>query len=240
MRNKNYCVSGVATQIDKLHSLLTLLIMLPRLAIFGDARLEHIDHLLLTLNKTNAIIFTHIEGDAGLRGVASLAFLHLTQHQHDTVIISAGALDLIRWDNTLGRYVPAFNDTDALTDYIVGIYNEIDVMIHKSLPKANFFFCQQVGIELCRMKDCTEVEPNYQRVINESIVRINREITNINERNHVPTPWLARSIHRLRKQKDDSSTYSHTYSLLVDGLRPDKKLLQKWAKRLLDSIWRCT
>ena len=63
-----------------------------------------------------------------------------------------------------------------------------------------------------------------------------KEITNINERNHVPTKWTAKHVHRSRG-KGRTSNY---YLQLHDGLHPNENLLQLWASDIISKAFLCT
>ena len=81
--------------------------------------------------------------------------------------------------------------------------------------------------------------PDMQQTQHEVIIRINQEITTINSINHLPTPFLHRTIvTSLKVKANHEPRYKFSYVDLVDGVHPIDKLASLLANKLFHIVQR--
>ena len=72
-----------------------------------------------------------------------------------------------------------------------------------------------------------------QKLLNESLLEINRQLTVINKHTATPTTWTGGVVHSYFK-----NTHHHYYNRLADGCHADQPTKIKWAAQLVKSTSR--
>ena len=202
--------------------------------------MNNLPHQVAINNYTSLRIY--VEACPGIRilGLISLAYAHTKARPKDTILICPGVGDLLYTDPITGMSSLRFDSVSELSDHITGLLNEGEVNFHKAYPRSHILFGTLTGMELKRYAMTQDTDPYHQYIINVGIARVNGEVVAINERNHVPTPWMARKVHRIRKTRSGKTYYSHPYHHLSDGYHPTTALLKSWTLAVLNAVWHCT
>ena len=77
--------------------------------------------------------------------------------------------------------------------------------------------------------------PDMQNTQQEVIIHINQEITSINSRNNLPTPFLHRTI-AMSLKTNNAPRYKFTFDHFVDGVHPTDELASLWADKLFTIV----
>lgn len=78
----------------------------------------------------------------------------------------------------------------------------------------------------------TKPDPAQQSLLNDTVVKINHLITELNTSNEVVTHWTSRLVH-----KRNRNSWTHNYSLLAsEGCHLSNRLRSHWADTLSDAI----
>ena len=208
--------------------------------IYGDCRFKYMPDYVERANYTEARIHVRIEEGAGIRGLVSMAYAHAKARPQDTVIVCPGVIDFLYIGQTTGQSSLRFNSVAEAVDHITSLINEGDVNYHTAYPHSHMIFGLLTGMDLAAYPMANEKDTFKQYVINASIISINEEIVAVNERNHLPTPWLSGKVHRIRHTRKGQILYQQLYHHLRDGFHPTSKLLEYWANKLVSTIWHCT
>ena len=105
---------------------------------------------------------------------------------------------MLNVDQHTGISTLRFLSVEDMTNLITALLNEGDVNFHMAYPQSHIIFAPLTGIDLKRYAMTNDRDGHHQYVIDVSITRMNENIVAINERNHVPTPWMAGKVHRYR------------------------------------------
>ena len=148
----------------------------------------------------------------------------------------AGAQDMIRYNMLTDRYFFPYQSTEEFVDYITSTYQEGESAFHQDHPNGILIFGTLTGIDLHKYAWINDANFINQKALNDGIPLINSYITEMNVRNHVPTCWLARKVHRNR----ENGTVHYYEGYLSDGFHPKNGLLTAWAEQLVTLAWRCS
>ena len=201
--------------------------------VFGDSRLKHLAPYVTELNNTTANIEIRSNGGATIRSTASAVWAHTEVHRHDVIVFNSGVNEFTRFDEDTGLYKLTFHTVDEAVDYCLNAYQHFELNYHKRYPRSQLIFAQISGFDISTSPFTQDYDPTHQEVIDGAVNRINKELTNINSRNWVPTVWMGKHIHRNR----GAGNTSNYYSLLADGLHPTKNLLRLWAKDIVKTAY---
>ena len=72
-----------------------------------------------------------------------------------------------------------------------------------------------------------------QPMLNDSVIEINRQITEMNKKNRVPSTWTSTTVHSYYRKM-----HHHNYKKLEDGCHPDEDTKDRWATQIVKSIQR--
>ena len=203
--------------------------------IFGDGRVSYLDNYVASKNNTEMTIEIRDIPGAGVRACTSAAYQHSFDHPYDISLIMAGAQDFVRFDSYIDRYIFPYDTRDFFTGYMTGLFQEGELAYHKAHPEGIIAFATLSGMDLQRYPWTNDASFQHQQILNSGVLAVNAYITTINARNHVPTCWTSRKIHRTR-----GNTWAHYYNFLSDGLHPTDSLLDFWAEQVVNFAWRCT
>ena len=134
------------------------------------------------------------------------------------------------------RYKLVYQTPEDMFTGIIGAIQQFETAYHSRFPRATIIFGQITGLDLSVYAYIQDHNPAHQTIVNQGIQLINREITNINERNWVPTLWTAKHVHRPR----GGGRTTNYYRQLSDGLHPTANLLQLWASDIVSTAYLCT
>ena len=127
------------------------------------------------------------------------------------------------WDEVSQQYKFPYIDADQATDHFIGSIQHFETMYRARFPIT--------GMDLAKYAFEQDTDPDHQLIVNETIQRVNREIVNINERNHIPTIWAASHVYRNRSKGHQTNYYNQ----LSDGLHPSNNLLWLWAQDIVNT-----
>ena len=99
--------------------------------------------------------------------------------------------------------------------------------------KSHVLFATITGMDLSVYPYVQDHDPVHRLIINDTIRIINKELNNINERNWVPTCWMASHVHRTRRR----GMTKNYYRQLSDGLHPSGFLLEQWAQDIVRTAY---
>ena len=173
---------------------------------------------------------------AGILGYISSAYQHVQNRPYDICVIMAGAQDMIRYNMFTDRYFFPYQSTEEFVDYITSTYQEGESAFHQAHPNGILIFGTLTGIDLHRYAWINDANYVNQKALNDGIPLINSYIMEMNVRNHVPTCWLARKVHRNR----ENGTAHYYDGYLSEGYHPKNGLLNAWAEQLVTLAWRCS
>ena len=93
----------------------------------------------------------------------------------------------------------AFQTAEAAIDHCLTAYQEFELAYHKRFIHSHVIFATITGMDLSVYPYVQDHNPVHQLIVNDTIRIINKELNNINERNWVPTCWMASHVHRTRR-----------------------------------------
>ena len=208
---------------------------MPKMVVFGDGRTTYLDTYVAARNNTDMLIEINDQPGAGVRACTSAAYQHAYAYPYDICLIMAGAQDFIRFDNYVDRYIFPYDSLEFFTGYMNSLYQEGELAFHRAHSDGLIAFATLSGMDLHRYPWTNDASFDHQRILNTGVPIANSYITVINARNHLPTCWTARKIHRTR-----NNTFAHYYNFLSDGFHPTDALLDFWAEQIVTLAWRCT
>ena len=204
--------------------------------VFGDSRLKYIAPYVHKTNNTTANIEIIPRGGATTRSTASEIWEHTLVHRYDVIFFLSGVNDITAWDDITQRYKLVYQSAEDLSEGITGAIQQFETAYQARFPRASIIFGQITGLDISEYPYIRDQNPEHQDIVNNGVQLVNREITNINERNHVPTLWTAKHVHRARG-RGRTSNYYHQLS---DGLHPTTYLLKLWASDIVPTAFLCT
>ena len=204
--------------------------------VYGDSRLNFIAPYVHKANFTTANIEIKPRGGATIRSTASEIWGHTRKHRHDVIFFLSGVNDITAWDDVSQRYKLVYQTPEDMFTGIIGAIQQFETAYHSRFPRATIIFGQITGLDLSVYAYIQDHNPAHQTIVNQGSQLINREITNINERNWVPTLWTAKHVHRPR----GGGRTTNYYRQLSDGLHPTANLLQLWASDIVSTAYLCT
>ena len=203
--------------------------------VYGDSRLTYITPYIEAVNNTQAKITIDAEGGATIRSTASAIWANAENRPYDNNIFISGINDLTVWDGATATYKLAFATTEEACDYMIASYQEFELKLHTKYPTSILIFGQLTGIDLAAYPYIQDYDPDHQRILNDTVTIVNRELVKINQRNWVPTCWTGKHVHQNRHGRR-----TNYYRLLTDGLHPSEFLLRKWAMDICNTAYRVT
>ena len=199
--------------------------------VFGDSRIKFLAPYVAQVNDTRAQIEIFGVGGATIRSTGSAVWSHTRRHCHNICFFMSGINDMTVWDDISQRYKFPFLDADQATDHFIGSIQQFETMYHTRFPRSYVLFATITGMDLHRYAFVQNPDHDHQAIVSETIQRVNREVVNINESNHVPTIWAASHVHRNRSKGRQTNYYDQ----LSDGLHPTNNLLEAWAHDIVNT-----
>lgn len=152
------------------------------------------------------------------------------------IYIMSGICDITMKNKPTKKVMLRESDVDKSTQSII---DSIDTVSHfiRILMDGYLYrliFTEIIGMNLATYNN-TEYPNPQQKELNMAIEKINAEIVEANSRNNVIAPWIAREVHR--NKKDGRKT--HRYQKLAeDGLHITGEMRQTWARDYIRAMGR--
>ena len=165
----------------------------------------------------------------------------------DYVIISAGICEVTLKNNISKKYTVRFTDPEESVQSFKDAMVETKNLINNVSPSTKVIFNPITGVDLedyntkARIGLTGEDLRRYQKskcphpmqgILNEAVIKINREIAAYNYVNKVATPWSASLVHK----RDGKDRYYHHYQYLSDGCHLLPELINFWANKFQSCI----
>ena len=153
------------------------------------------------------------------------------------IIIAGGICDCternIDSGNPLEKFIFNFDSTERMTSHLNSLYLDSYKSIRESRPNVVVTYSEMIGMNMTSVT-CTK-NPTFvqQEILNQSIMNINPIIVSLNEKNNVPTPWIAKRVHIPRK-----NGAHHQYDRLCDGIHFDEALKRICARKFVETIYK--
>lgn len=219
--------------------------------IVADSRgggLQDIIHDINTRNHRSDQVTVLSYSGQGFHGALTRALPTLWATQPDLVILMLGICDLTTRNKT--TRVTTLRHTN-LQDIIKGVIVSARLAVARLQTSfdCHISLATLTGVDLTDYNFphrkfmtqseyntyCSEIKtahPN-QDLLNQAVVEINRQLTEINKSNSTPTAWTGSLVHSYYKKR-----HHHYYKRLYDGCHPDLTTKKAWAHQLCKSIWR--
>ena len=211
--------------------------------VVADSRGDGLQHILTSMNTAEKYRVLTYRG-SGFELAALRAVPVIKSIKPDLVIIFVGICDLTT-RNKVTRLTrikhPAVADN---VKTVIEAAKASYTLLH-SLGSHQISFATLTGIDLADYnhpgrKSMSEQEYKAycihkimhkdQKILNDSLLEINRQLTVINKHTATPTTWTGGVVHSYFK-----NTHHHHYNRLVDGCHPDEATKTKWAAQLVKS-----
>ena len=196
--------------------------------ILGDSRLKNYDAYLNAANSQNLPIYVEAENGAQLQQLCTSAINCLHRNSEAFVIIAGGINGCTFKDTTTGKYKNIFTCSEDMVNDVMGQYDDIDKRIRDIHHNAKVAYSDIIEMDMLAYKWCMDPTPDRQYAFNIAIIEINRKIVQLNVKNNILTPWLAKTVHIPRKHG-----MSHVYERFINGLHFDEDLKTACARRLM-------
>lgn len=217
--------------------------------VIADSRGTGLQDLIKTTKNTGEVSVIVSRG-AGSELAAIRAIPVIKSFKPNLVILHTGICDLTWRDRNTKQTYLRHNNIESNVSQVMTAYNTAYELI-TSLENTRVSIATLTGLDLVdyNNKDRSgmdyeeyrryetegkEMDPN-QKTLDNSIVCINRKITEKNSKHGVPTTWLAGVVHAYYRK-----TTHHYYRRLRDGCHPDKNTNKAWAKQVEKTIRRVT
>ena len=208
--------------------------------ILGDSRGLGLQE---AINKTGPHVFrVRFVSSAGLTMAATTFLSEIITLKPAYVIISAGICEVTLKNNISKKYTVKSTEPEASVQSYKEAMSETKNLIQDVSPCTKVIFNPVTGVDLedyntkarsgltgdylKRYQDKKICQP-MRNILNQTIIKINREIAAYNYENKVATPWSAGLVHK-REGKDK---YYHHYQYLSDGCHLLPEMLSHWATK---------
>ena len=198
--------------------------------IIGDSRLTEYESFIRDENTNNLPIFVEAQRGARLNQLGTLAINRLHNTKNTSVIIAGGINNCTFKDIQSGKYYFNFQSEVEMTSHLMAEFNSVDNLIRSIHGNVRVAYCDIIGMDMEVYKYCTNPTPRQQDIFDSAIIETNRQIVNLNKKNQIFTPWIAKTVHLPRKHG-----FKHAYERLVDGLHWDDDLKVSCAVRLVNA-----
>ena len=199
--------------------------------VHGDSRLEGMQSYIDEINPGVIPIYVCKHSGHGMYDITTKVLTCLEQHPTAIIIIAVGICDFTSRRNKSEKYKFMFETKDSMTSYIVNLFEESNIRIKTSKPVAQVTYCDLIGMDLTASKYNEDPLPGQQDILNNAITDINTKIVEINRKNNIPTPWIAKRVHIPRK-----NGYHHHYCRLSDGIHWSNELKKDCAGNIVKAI----
>ena len=149
----------------------------------------------------------------------------------ELVYINAGICAITRKDKRTKEITLDFSDSFDIAHHVNRQLESIDreMRKHNTTPVV---FCPIYGVDLNKSnKIKNQAKHSKQKILDNAIPLINSKVTEINEKNHLATPWTASLVHRWHGKRQQNS-----YGYLGDGVHPGTAALNYIAEQLNTSF----
>lgn len=185
---------------------------------------------------------------AGSELAAIRAIPTVKRFKPDLIILHAGICDLTWRDRNTKRTYLRHRNTDENIKHLMMAYGTaLDLL--NALENTQISVATLTGLDLSDYnnadrknmdsdeyriyeKSAKIVDPS-QCTLDDTIVGVNRQITELNKKHGIPTTWLAGVVHTYYRKR-----VHHYYRRLWDGCHPDKTTNNAWAGQVEKTIRR--
>ena len=205
--------------------------------IFGDSRITNIQQHIDTANSENRPIYALKYSGKGLQELTTIAIDRTERHPHAKVIITGGICDFTERNsdhyNPQEKFLFNYNSVGALTSHMDNLFNESYQSFSSSRPFVSITYSELIGMDLEKIVSTKNPYPGQQDILNQAIMEINTKIVALNEKNSMPTPWISKRVHIVRK-----NGIHHHYERLFDGIHYDEALKCICARKFVETLYK--
>ena len=136
------------------------------------------------------------------------------------IIMAGGICDCSHRPNRLVNFKCTFTSMSEMSEDIMALFYDSNNRIRTEYPGARVCYSELIGMDLLEYKNIDNPFPGQHDIFDAAIMDINTKIVALNKSNNMPTPWIAKRVHIMRKNGAHHQ-YCRWYSL---ELRPEKRL----------------
>lgn len=174
----------------------------------------------------------------GVAAAANEAEVKLAWWRPEQIYLVAGICDITRRDKDTKMVSLRLQETEAALEtqlyYMKSAADSIAAVLTGTEYK--LIFAELTGMCISTYNQ-TLYPHEHQSILDDTVMQVNNEKVGINRENGCYTPWLARHVH---KNKKNGSKVTKYHKLSEDGLHLTQELKEKWAMDLLDVIYKNT
>lgn len=173
---------------------------------------------------------------ASLIDSVGMSLNHLHKKKWTQIYLLSGLCSITQKDGCSKIVSPRYgNSTLAESSYRLEALQSIELIKSNSdypHPKCVLGPITGMNLDCYNSRAKTKFDTTQQTLLNETVVKINQLITEINTSNEVVTPWTSRLVH-----KRNRNLWIHNYSLIAsDGCHLSDRLRSHWADALSVAI----
>ena len=180
--------------------------------------------------KLNVNITVDVLRGATVESATPIIEKSLKNNHYDQVYFAIGVNDLT--DKHLsGRVTGSFSEPSNLIEILEMRLDKAKTTLNKYTSK--FVICHVIGVDIATYNN----EPtskdycDMQKVIDQGLPLLNIAINSMNIASNIVGPWLSDTVH-----SNINGRYICKYKRLPDGLHPDSKTCELWAKKYIKAI----
>ena len=205
--------------------------------IIGDSRLSGLQYFVNIANTGTIPIQVLACSGKGIQELTTIIENQTTNHPYARVILVGGICDCTQrnedYRNISDKFIFNFDNSKDLTEHLYNLFKASSHDLSRNRPYVRVAYSELVGMDMERSLYTRNPIAGQQDILNNSIMDINPKIVSINEGNNVPTPWIAKRVHIIRK-----NGVHHQYERLSDGIHWEDNLKHICAQKFVDVIYK--
>ena len=166
----------------------------------GDSRLIDFESYIRDENPNGLPIFVEALRGARLNQLGTMSINRLHNTPAAAVIVAGGINDCSFKNIKTGKYTFTFASENEMVKHILSHIEGIDQLIRRVHPEATVAYCDLIGMDMQVYKYCEDPTEGKQDLFNNAILTINQKIVELNKKNNIITPWIAKTVHIPRKR----------------------------------------
>ena len=215
--------------------------------VIADSRGRGIQSVIRSRLEGLVRVHVIVHPGSGARLAVAKTLQLLRELEPDLVILLTGICDITTRNGRTKRIDLRHHTVHDLVSGATGAFRDACMLLRAegtlkisvaTITGVNLVDCNSEcrrGISQDRYNDYVRARPicEDQKLLNEAIICINKEVVKFNKSNSSQTTWVAGLVHAYFK-----GAYHHYYKRLFDGCHPDESTKQAWAAQIIKSIMR--
>ena len=205
--------------------------------VIGDSRISGLQYYINRANTGTIPIHVLSCSGKGIQELTSIIESQTKNHPYARVILAGGICDCTQRNedsrNISDKFIFNFDSSTELIDHLYTLFKDSSRDLSRNRPNVKVSYSELIGMDMERSLYTRNPTLEQQIILNNSIMDINTKIVSINEENNVPTPWIVKRVHIIRK-----NGVHHQYERLSDGIHWDDNLKSICAQKFVDVIYK--